>query len=976
MATRYICKHCREEVNGPFLDRCPHCFKTKPQITSESYLTAEEKAQQAEQAAAAATILVALIPIVFALLIFLFKILWKIICVLCTAIKKVAILIFKLLTWWIPFTFKKPKIALPIEAVIVACIGTFWWWYNTPEQKFARAESYIGDPQRRSSAVKLIREASEKDYIPAMLSYADMLFYGKNGVKKDMPTAYALFSKAAEQGDAKAWYLKGACLENATGTTQNLTEAYNCYLKSKAAGFTDAQKAVSRTEHIAKYWIPAYSGEKDAQYQLGLCYASGNGIRRNLKIAREWFKKSADAGNPVAQVMLCSWLVEGRGGVQNVALGLDYCEKAAKQNYPEAFTLLGKYYFEGKVISRNYAKAIENFTHAAKNGSASAAFNLGFCFRDGYGTTKDPKKAFDYFKLASERKSPAGAFALGQCYEYGVGTTVDFTKALAAYTIAAGTAWRNAATKTSQKDAVAAQKKIAEIGKWWALANEKKDAQAQCNVGTCYFTGNGVTKDLKTALDWFRKAAAQNNIEGIVRVADCQFYGYGMPKDQNAAVKTYLSAAEKGQSHAMFRLGQCFEEGTGTEQNLTSAYNWFTKADAAKYPGAAKEAKRIQEPGAVWDNAIKKHDAEAQFRLAVCYHFGDSGLPKDLKKAFDWFKKSSEQGFVKSTHNLGLCYLNGYGTAPDMAMMKKCFLAGAEANYPPSLSVLGELYQKGIGVEQNMTTAYRYYVKAAASQDKRALSQVPVIKKIAMVWDPAYKGDAKAQHLLARYYYSGIGIEKDLKKTEEWLLKSANQGYADAQYDLAILYSAGEKSEDNARVIASWLQKASASGHIKAMVKLGQKYYTGEGVKEDYDKSVELWEKAVKANDADAMFWLGKHRFSGRGMFNSGKDVDKAVELWTAAEKLGHVEATYSLAEYYYSGVGLLNSGKDRKKSFPLYRKAAQGGHIDAMYKLGYCLYEGDDVKRDKMEGAMWLKKAAEGGNKKAQTYIEDEKIK
>ncbi|MBR4666045.1 MAG: sel1 repeat family protein, partial [Lentisphaeria bacterium] len=714
--------------------------------------------------------------------------------------------IFSMLALPVTIIAKKPKIVLPIYTGIAICILLAVMWWNSPEQKFDRAQKALKstDNQIQYEGLTLLKAASKKNYVPAMVMYAEVLLNGKYGENANTTGAFVLLDNAAQLGDGKAWFLKGKCLEAGKGTIRNLTEANACYQKAIGAGYAEAKQEADRTAEIAKHWNSAHKGKADAQYHLGLCYAEGNGIAADDTAARQWFTKSANGNYAPAQVKLCTWMVAGKGGPQDAILGLSYCEKAAKQNYPEAFTKLGEYYYEGKVVARNYTKAIKYLAYASKKGSASAAFKLGFCLKNGYGITQDRKKAFAYFQLAAKRNYAPGKYALGECYERGIGIPIDYTKALSAYTDSAKSKWTNADIKKSQQDAAAGQKRLAEIGKWWSLANEKNDAQAQCNVGTCYFTGNGVKKDFNKALVWFQKSAGQNNLEGIVRVADCQFHGYGIKQDAKAAVETYLKAAEKGQSYAMFRLGQCFEKGSGIEQNLTSAYNWYLKASSAKYTQAEKEAKRIKEPGTVWDEAVKKNNPEAQYRLGCCYYFADSGLPKDLKKAFEWFKKSSDQGFVKATYNLGFFYLNGWGTEKNLELMKKCFFEAAKKDHIPAVATVGELYQKGIGVEQNLTTAYRYYAKAAASQNKMAIEQLKKIKTIAGVWDPAHKGNAKAQYGLGFCYYTGNGIEKSNEKAEEWFLKSANQGYANAQYNLAVFYSLHSKADDKQKVIASW----------------------------------------------------------------------------------------------------------------------------------------------------------------------------
>lgn len=63
---------------------------------------------------------------------------------------------------------------------------------------------------------------------------------------------------------------------------------------------------------------------------------------------------------------------------------------------------------------------------------------------------------------------------------------------------------------------------------------------------------------------------------------------------------------------------------------------------------------------------IQKHaashgNAEAQYRLACAYYYGD-GVEKDAETAVYWLTKAANQGNAKAAFNLGNCYRNGKGT--------------------------------------------------------------------------------------------------------------------------------------------------------------------------------------------------------------------------------------------------------------------------------------------------------------------------
>src|SRR5258708_687612 len=59
--------------------------------------------------------------------------------------------------------------------------------------------------------------------------------------------------------------------------------------------------------------VEAESGLKDAQYRLGVIYATGHGVERNYKAAAKWYGKSADQGYADAQADLGFLLAAGRG---------------------------------------------------------------------------------------------------------------------------------------------------------------------------------------------------------------------------------------------------------------------------------------------------------------------------------------------------------------------------------------------------------------------------------------------------------------------------------------------------------------------------------------------------------------------------------------------------------------------------------------------------------------------------------------
>lgn len=268
---------------------------------------------------------------------------------------------------------------------------------------------------------------------------------------------------------------------------------------------------------------------------------------------------------------------------------------------------LGKgieYYSEG-----NYKDAIIVFHNLADNGDAEALCYLGVCYLEGFGVEKDEQRAFLYFCSAAQKGYYGGQFYCGYCYSKGLGIEKDVRQKLFWYNKAAeqgcAEAQHNLAVhytfiefdkarsidwdlKSAKNGLAIAQ---AELGKkyeywyhdynnaytWYSQAAEQGEPSAQCNLGICYFWGNGVSKDAKTAEKWFRQSANNNCDNGQYWYAFCIAGLYDDEDHYKCAFEHYLKAAKQGHGLAQYRVGRCYKQGRGVSKNLNEALYWFKK---------------------------------------------------------------------------------------------------------------------------------------------------------------------------------------------------------------------------------------------------------------------------------------------------------------------------------------------------------------------------------------------------------------
>ncbi|SFC75352.1 caspase family protein [Pseudoalteromonas denitrificans] len=92
------------------------------------------------------------------------------------------------------------------------------------------------------------------------------------------------------------------------------------------------------------------------------------------------------------------------------------------------------------------------------------------------------------------------------------------------------------------------------------------------------------------------------------------------------------------------------------------------------------------------------------------------------------------------------------------------------------------------------------------------------------VWLPlAKEGDAKAQTYLGEMYEKGLGIEPDFISAAHWYLKAAEQGFSRAQINLGHLFEQGLGLMQDKKMALFWYQQASnikgVSPQLKSKIK-------------------------------------------------------------------------------------------------------------------------------------------------------------
>ena len=128
-----------------------------------------------------------------------------------------------------------------------------------------------------------------------------------------------------------------------------------------------------------KLWLPlAKQGDASAQFNLGLMYHKGLGVKQDDVEAVKWYRK------------------------------------AAKQGYADAQANLGSSYLAGRGVREDYAEAVKWFKKAAENDSADGQLKLGLMYLMGRGIQKDRTLAKEWLGKACDNGNQKGCEYYGK----------------------------------------------------------------------------------------------------------------------------------------------------------------------------------------------------------------------------------------------------------------------------------------------------------------------------------------------------------------------------------------------------------------------------------------------------------------------------------------------------------------------------------------------------------------------------------
>ena len=246
----------------------------------------------------------------------------------------------------------------------------------------------------------------------------------------------------------------------------------------------------------------------------------------------------------------------------------------------------------------------------------------------------------------------------------------------------------------------------------------------------------------------------------------------------------------------------------------------------------------------------------------------------------------------------------------------------------------------------DMFTAIKAFNTGMAELNEKASAEIPDLKK------SATNGNTKDQVKLAKYYYSGMGVQKDYTQAWQWFSKAAESDNAEALFYMGKMVDNGLGVPKNPGYAAVFYTTAADQGYAEAEnaitvsgleFEAGKAYYFSADSWLDYKKAFTWMQKAADKGNDWAYEYLGAMYQEGKGVTKSGTKAFAAY-LKVATNKEYDDIGKLRVGEMYYSGQGV---AQDYTKAFEWLVKSAANKNAIAQARVGEMYYQGRGTTKD-----------------------------
>ena len=375
-------------------------------------------------------------------------------------------------------------------------------------------ETAIQNKQSQDDVMEYYQYSASKGSSSSKLIVGYAMMYGLRGFEQNGDMARRLFEQAAEAGEYEAYgalgnmYLKGV-----EGITRNNETAYKYFKKGAEKKDPGSLNGLGKmflegaTNEEGKYILePDYvmaanffnksaaAGSSEGQYNLGMLYFEGKGVKKSFKQALQLLTGAAQHGQILGRYQLAKMYLYGLGTSKNCDVAIKFYKSVVEK---ASWTSIMDIAFDKYVSGEDQHTALVLYEQAAELGIEIAQANVAFMYDRGYGVEEIVKDlsqdesqsmkfrgALKWYKHAAEQGNVDAYVKVGDYYYYG-----------------------SSALSSSISSVESMEQSYEKSVYFYRRAKELNNAQAMFNLGYMHEHGIGLPQDFHLAKRYYDMSA-------------------------------------------------------------------------------------------------------------------------------------------------------------------------------------------------------------------------------------------------------------------------------------------------------------------------------------------------------------------------------------------------------------------------------------------------------------------------------------
>ena len=328
-------------------------------------------------------------------------------------------------------------------------------------------------------------------------------------------------------------------------------------------------------KEFKKTLAAAQQGEAEAMVRLGDFYLQGKGVQPNKEQATNWYRQAFQKEDSQAAWKLAQVYIQE----ENLEEAAAYLQLAAQDNNAAAQNELGRFYEEGLGgLPVHQGQSFYWRMQAAQNGSKEAE---GWLQQK---QTQEPdfftqEESFLANLQAAQQEDISAMAQVAKAYQEGVEVLPD---------MALAEKWFSKAWEDGKDPQTGYELAQFYLNKENPLSNEEKGVELLAQLAALPYAPAQYTlgersyqedpPNYKDAFAWFSNAASNGYAKGQYMTGFMLMQGQGMTRSVALATNFFKQAADQEDASAQYVLGQIYYKGLGVRANKKLGEEWLKRA--------------------------------------------------------------------------------------------------------------------------------------------------------------------------------------------------------------------------------------------------------------------------------------------------------------------------------------------------------------------------------------------------------------